>query len=190
MGWMNNRTWAVIWSCCAACTSASRPATNLPQPVETVSAEGDRFRQLESAATAIDGQRAALLPAEPDQDIYLKLEASLPVPAHDRARGGYLLRPPDKWTVGMTETGEEVRVVFLEPEGGEMTVSCPETAALSGEVELVWLVRYARRNLLLTAAGPAWAVHVVPVAAQLAPPSGAPLFWVSSEASPVSAPVP
>jgi hypothetical protein len=179
---MNNRIWAVIWSCCAACTSVNRPASNLSQPVEMVSPEGERFRQLESAATIIDGQRAALLPAEPEQDIYLKLEASLPAPAHDADRGGYPLQPPDKWTVGMTETGEEVRVVFLEPEGGTMTASCPDAAEFSGDVELVWLVRYARRNLLLTEEGPAWAVHVVPVAAQLAPPSGELLFWVSSEA--------
>lgn len=167
---------------CAGTTQSGREGTT-PEPADP-DALAQRFQALEASSRELNVEIVGELPEVADDDTFLVVEAAISAPSYDSSQGGWVLSPPEEWTVGSTEEGEEVRLEFLEPEGGAMVVSGPADVTIEGEVTVTWLVRYARRNTLLTEAGTAVAVHVVPVAAMLAVDEQPPRYWISSEANP------
>lgn len=150
------------------------------------SAAAARFQALAAEARELSQGVVAELPEVAEADIYLTVEAMLPAPAHDAALGGWPLLPPEGWSVGTTADDEEVRIEFLEPDGGAMFVAGERgELTLPDEVTVTWVVRYARRNTLLTEAGAAVAVHVVPVAARLeAEGIDQPRYWAPEGVAP------
>ena len=141
-----------------------------------------QFQLLEATARDINAGIAVELPEVAGNDEFFLLEAALVMPEYDEGAGGYILTPPEEWTIGSTDSGEEVRVEFLEPEGGAVIIHGPETMDLSLEASVLWIVRFSRRNVLLTDAGMATSIHVVPVAAHLIASNDDGGFWISSEA--------
>jgi hypothetical protein len=85
----------------------------------------------------------------------------------------------------VTESGEEVRFEFLQPEGGAIVISGAESIEAE-EVSSTFILRYSRRNVLLTESGTSLAVHVIPVAVRLDAEGQTPRFWIASEAAPVT----
>lgn len=141
-----------------------------------------RFRALEEAAAELDAAQVSELPDVSEEDRFFLLESVVSAPAMDQQRESYVVLPPQEWTIGTTEEGEEIRVAFLQPEGGAMTLDHDGVLEAPDEVSVTWVVRYDRKNVLLTESGTAVSVHVTPVAARVDIPDRNPLFWISSEA--------
>jgi hypothetical protein len=125
---------------------------------------------------------ATTLPEEAEETILVLLEATVPPAARDPVLGGYPVEPLTDWTVGGAESGEEVRVELLEPDGGRVVMACEPDVQLPDEVTVTWIGRYERRNIRLTEEGSSLAVHVTPVAVRLEAEGIEPMFWISSEA--------
>lgn len=169
----------MLFACAGTTQSGSdgtTPGTSGPDEM------GQRFQALEASSRELNVEILGELPEVAEDDTFLVVEAVLSAPSYDSEQSGWALSPPEEWTVGSTTEGEEVRLEFLEPEGGAMIVSGPADVTLEGEVTVTWLVRYSRRNTLLTEAGTAVAVHVVPVAAMLVADDQPPRYWISGEA--------
>lgn len=170
--------------CLAACGAAGTGAGGTTPAATDLAPPGPqaRFAELEAAASPMDPESVAALPEEAEGNHMLVLEASLPTPERDPVLAGLPVEPPAEWTIGASEEGEEVRVEFLEPEGGQVVMACEREAVFPEEVTVTWIVRYERRNVRLTEAGASEAIHVTPVAARLDAEGVDPIFWISSEA--------
>jgi hypothetical protein len=142
-----------------------------------------RFRALEEAAPELDAAQVPGLPDEAEEDRFFLLDSVVSAPAMDQQRACYVVLPPQEWTIGTTDDGEEIRVAFLQPEGGAMTLDHEGPLETPDEVTVTWIVRYDRKNVLLTESGTAVSVHVTPVAARVEIPDHDELYWISSEAS-------
>jgi hypothetical protein len=177
--------WLASAGALAGCGAASRAGEGgtTPDPgLAGPSGAEARFAALETEAVPMDPGAVAELPEEAESNVLLRLEASSESPERDPVLGGFALAPPEEWTIGASEGGEEVRVEFLEPEGGEVVMACEPDVELPDEVTVTWIVRYERRNVRLTEEGASEAIHVTPVAARLDAEGRAPMFWISSEA--------
>lgn len=166
-----------VWGCGA--TNGHRGSTAAD---EAEGSDGDgRFQSLESRASSLGPETALELPEVAEEDELFVVEATLGIPEREEETGRATIEPPEAWTIGTTESGEEVRFEFLQPEGGAMSVVIPE-ALEAEEVVATFILRYSRRNLVLTEAGTSYAVHVVPMALRLDIEGLDPLYWIASEA--------
>lgn len=168
-------------SACGAGTGANQGST-LPAGAVDISDLVSRFEQLEGSSTEIDPNLVAGLPEVADQEQLLLLESTMPSPDYSAENDGYELVPPEDWTIGTTEEGEEVRIEFLEASGSIIVAVCESEAELEEESTIVWIVRYDRRNVLLTESGMSVSVHVVPIAAMLLYSERDSCVWISNEA--------
>ena len=167
---------------CGASTSGAGGETTPTQGLVASGSEA-RFQQLEGDSVPMDPEHVSELPEVSEDNILLFLEATISAPERDPVLGGFPVEPPAAWTVGATEEGQEVRVEFMEPEGGAVVMTCEAEVELgSPEITVTWIVRYERRNVRLTEAGTSEAIHVTPVAARMDVEGGEPMFWISSEA--------
>lgn len=172
---------ALILSAVGACSGA-RQGTRSTTPAGSTGDQTSRFTQLEVSAEELDSTTVSELPEVADEDRYFVVDAVIETPSFDPDRGGLVLLPPQEWTIGVTADQQDVRLELLEPEGGAMVVEAEGELEGVTEASVTWLVRYSRRNILLTEAGRAVAVHVVPVAARFEVAGEEPSFWISSEA--------
>lgn len=177
---------AVLLVCCGGARQGGQGTTAQGAGGDGGAAAAARYQAVAAEARELSQDVVAGLPEVAEADIYLTVEATLPARAHDAALGGWPLVPPEGWSVGTTADNQEVRVEFLEPDGGAMVVAGePGELSLPDEVTVTWVVRYSRRNTLLTEAGSAVAVHVVPVAARLeAEGVDEPRYWAADGAVP------
>ncbi len=162
-------------------TSGDGPSTT-PTNIGVPDA-ASRFDQLEGSASELDTSLIGDLPDVAEQDRYFIVDAAIGDPEHDETSGAVTLVPPENWVVGMSDDDEEIRLDFLEPEGGAVAVELSNPPSDWNDVMVTWIVRYERRNVLLTEAGASVALHVIPVAARLELEGGEELFWIASAAS-------
>jgi hypothetical protein len=140
-----------------------------------------RFRILEDSATEIDAAVVSELPEEAESPSLHLIESIVAAPPYDQIHEGYVVLSPQAWIIGTGSEGEEIRMTFLEPAGRTMLIPHAGDLELPDEVSATWVVRYERRNVLLTEEGQAIAIHVTPIAVRLEAPDGEPLYWISPE---------
>lgn len=142
----------------------------------------NRFEALEDGTAEFDGAAISELPEVAEEDDFYVLESVVGAPAMDQSRDVYVILPPREWVIGTNSDGEDIRMAFLEPDGGSMTLTYDGVLETPDEVTVTWIVRYERQNVLLTEAGTALSVHVTPIAARVEIPDERPLYWISGEA--------
>ncbi len=174
--------WLISLTVLASCAASRQRGAETANGRRSQSELEQRYEELEASAEDLDVATIIELPEVSDDDRLYVLESVIGAPPIDQSHGGYVVLPPRDWTIGNSAEGEEIRMTFLQPGGGDMVIHADDELELPDEVSAIWIVRYERRNVLLTEGGTAMAVHVVPLAVRIEVPDGDPLYWVSPEA--------